>query len=154
LAVTSDRNQSTIRSVWQTLLIPAAVGLGVFAGLHVFFVMTWDRLFAWGAVHQAWWLNSEKSVDVTLVTLFFAALAVLSFSGTTWRGAVAMVAMWVGVLVAMPIMLATVSGEHNLWPIVLFMGGVLTGGAILLGMVAAVGVTKLVVAVGRIKHGR
>jgi hypothetical protein len=74
----------------KSLLIPAGVGLAGFAGLHVFFVMTWDRLFVWGAVHEAWWLNSGKSVEVTLVTLFFAALAVLSFTGAPLRGALAM----------------------------------------------------------------
>jgi hypothetical protein len=54
----------------------------------------------------------------------------------------------------MPIMLATVPSEHNLWPIVLVMGGVMTGIAILLGMVAAIGLTKMVAAVGFNKHGR
>ena len=140
MAVTSDRNQSAIRSVWQTLLIPAAVGIGVFACLHVFFVLTWDNLFAWGAVHTAWWLNSAKSVVVTQVTLFFTTIIVLSRSGATWPQQVAMaVSMWVGILVAMPAVLATVPSEHNLLPIVLAIGAVKTGQAVLLGMIAAVG---------------
>ncbi len=124
----------------KSLLIPAGVGLAVFVGLHVFFVMTWQRLFAWDGVQKGWWLNSGKSVVVTLVTIFFAALAVLSLSGATWRGAVA---MWFGVLVGMASVYMLIRSTDSPWPIIFIMGGVLTGGAILLGMVAAVGLTKL-----------
>ena len=122
MAVTSHGNKS--------LLIPAGVGLAVFVSLHVF--------FAWDGVHEGWWLNSGESVELTQVTLFFAALAVLSRSGAPVRGAVA---MWVGVLVGM--VLHLMPKTDNMWPIVLFIGGTLTGGAILLGMVVAVGLKAI-----------
>jgi hypothetical protein len=130
--VTSHRNKS--------LLIPAGVGLAVFVGLHVFFVMTWERLFAWGGVHEGWWLNSGKSVEWTLVTLFFAALAVLSRSGAPVRGAVA---MWVGVLVGMVFVMVASNWTDSPWPILLVMGGALTGVAVSLGMAAAVGLKAI-----------
>jgi len=128
------REHSSTRS----LLIPAVVGLAVFVGLHVFFVRNWELLFAWGGVHDAWWLNSGRSVVVTLVTLFLAAFALLSFLGLTWRAGAA---MWVGVLGGMVLIFPTLSEENNLWPIVLFTGGALSGAAILLGAAVSAAVS-------------
>jgi hypothetical protein len=118
----------------KSVFIPACVGVAVFVGLHVF--------FASGPlpVYQGWWLNSNKSVELTLGAIFAAALGVLLPFGAPVRGAVA---MWVAVLVAMPVVLATVPGDHNLWPIVLVIGGVLTGISVLLGFVAAVGLRAI-----------
>lgn len=115
----------------KSVFIPACVGVGAFVGLHVF--------FASGSIHvyEGWWLNSNKSVELTLGAIFVAAVGVLLPFGAPVRGAVA---MWVGTLVAMPFVLATVPGDHNLWPIVLVLGGILTGISVLLGMVVAMGI--------------
>ena len=140
----SDRS-SLPTKVLMSLLIPAGVGLAVFVGLHLFFVMTWERLFAWGAVDEAWWLNSGKSVVWTQVTLFFAALAVLSLIGAKVRGTIAMwvggfvgaITMWVGVLVGMVSILNVMEGDHNLFPIVIALGAAYAGKAIFLGWVVS-----------------
>ena len=143
----SDRS-SLPTKVLMSLLIPAGAGFAVFVGLHFFFVLTWQRLFAWGNIDQAWWLNSGKSIAWTQVTLFFAALAVLSLIGATVRGTIAMwvggfagaIAMWVGVLVGTVSVLRAMEGDHNLFPIVIALGAAYAGKAIFLGcVVSAVG---------------
>jgi len=53
------------------------------------------------------------------------------------------VATWVGILIAMPVVLATIPGDHNLWPIVLVMGGVLTGVSVALALVVAAGLRAI-----------
>jgi hypothetical protein len=115
----------------RSVFIPACVGVAVFVGMHVF--------FASGPVHvyQGWWLNSSRSVQLTMGTIFVAAVGVLLPFGAPLRGAVA---MWAGTFLAMPFVLATVPGEHNLWPIVVVLGGILTGISVLLGMVVAMGI--------------
>lgn len=115
----------------KSVFIPACVGVGVFVGLHVFFAS--GPIY----VYEGWWLNSNKSVELTLGAIFVAAVGVLLPFGVPVRGAVA---MWVGTLVAMPFVLATVPGDHNLWPIVLVLGGIFTGISVLLGMVVAMGI--------------
>jgi len=115
----------------RSVFIPASVGVAVFVGMHVF--------FASGPVHvyQGWWLNSNRSVELSLGTIFVAAVGILLSFGAPLRGAVA---MWAGTLVAMPLVLASVPGEHNLWPIVVVSWWHFDGHIILLGMVVAMGI--------------
>ena len=122
------------------LLIAATVGLTVFVGLHLLFAMVW------GGIHEAWWLNSGKTVGYTLVTLFFTALAVLYRSAPTMRG---VAAMWVGVLLGIVSVTFATHRPDDMWPITLVMSAALTALAVLFGMVAAVGLKAMINFPGR-----
>jgi hypothetical protein len=120
----------------RSLIVPGVVGFLVFAALQSFLSMTWDRLFAWSQVSQAWWLNSGPAAALTLSAAFLATSIVLASRRIPLvSGALA---MGCGLGLGMAVALLLV-GPGNLWPIVLGMGWALLGAAVLLGsLVAAV----------------
>jgi len=146
-------------------IVGLAVGLATFVGLHIFFVKTWERPFVWDHVDDAWWLNSSKSVLVTLVTLFLVTFVVLygipsavkRHEKTPGGGSLAAVgggerylgqvfgaiAIWTGVLGGMVLVMGVRHSTDSLWPIVLAIGGAYTGVAVFGGMVAAVFLTAI-----------
>jgi hypothetical protein len=75
-----------------------------------------------------WWLNSAWGVTVTFLVLFGVAVA-------TVRAVDAAIALWIGTAVGMAVVLFR-SGPGTLFPIVLAVGSIGTGAAIVAGFFA------------------
>ena len=71
----------TTRTGPRSVLIPGLSGLAVFGLLQIFFSLTWANLVAAATITQPWWLNSGRSVVVTLVVVSLATVAVLTMRG-------------------------------------------------------------------------
>lgn len=124
------------KTISGSVLIPGLSGVAVFLLLQVFFSQTWMNLFAWAKVTQAWWLNSGRSIFVTLVVVFLATVAVLAVRRTSLLAS--SLAMMAGLAIGMTVALLAV-GPGNLWPIVLVFGWGLLGVAVGLGTLTAWG---------------
>jgi hypothetical protein len=129
----SERRESGI-----PLLI---AGAALFLLLHLFFVLTWERWFAWMKVDQAWWMNSGRSMVVTAVAVFAAALVL----GLRRRASLLAGGAWMllGLTGAMVGVLMFV-GPGNIWPIVLVAGGGILGVSVAAAVLVAAVVRRVV----------
>jgi hypothetical protein len=121
-------------------IVPLAAGAAVFGLLQVLFWVTWDKWFRWQQVAQPWWLNSQKSILVTLVVVFGAAALVLSRRSA--RLASDAFLMLAGLILVMVLVLF-VQGPGNLWPLVLGLGFALLALSVGLGAAAASAIRRL-----------
>ena len=117
-----------------------AIGAVTFLSIHLFLVLTWERWFLFMKDHTAWWMETTRSMAVTLIVVFLVAFAsFLRRSRSPWPEGLAMLA---GIGLSMTIILFLI-GPGNLWPIVLVFGLALTGEALFLGAAAAVTLRRL-----------
>jgi hypothetical protein len=98
------------------------VGALTFVGAHLVEVEWWTRF---GGEHAPWFLNSGSAAAFTVAILFIVALIGGAVSLNAWTNAA-------GAVTAMIVVLAS-QGGSNILPIVISGGGVLVGGACLLG---------------------
>jgi hypothetical protein len=140
-----DSITSSLNKFMLSLLNCMIVGMAVFVGLHIFFVISWERVFALSTGTEAWWLDTLGSTAVTLVTLSLATVGVLFLSSVSNLAKAAQaLALWVGILIGMFLSELTLQSEPNLGPIPFILGAVLTIPTVVLGWLAAIGLTKLV----------
>jgi hypothetical protein len=140
-----DSSASSLNKFLFSFYKCAIAGMAAFVGIHIFLVLTWDHLFSPSAGTEAWWLDTQGSMTLTLMMLFFATLAVLSLSSASNLAKVALaLAMWVGILIGMWVVFVRLQSEPQLGPIPVVIGGVLALPPVILGMLAALGLTKLV----------
>ena len=110
------------------------VGVTAFALLQLFLKATWSRWFGWQKVNEAGFLNSGRSVLLTIAVLFAAAVGLgVVVHRVQRRWAPAATAMALGVAAAMCAVLVAM-GPGNIWPIVLVIGGVVTAIPVILGV--------------------
>jgi hypothetical protein len=98
------------------------VGALTFVGAHLVEVEWWTRF---GGEHAPWFLNSGSAAAFTVASLFIVGLV----GGVVSLGAWTIAA---GAVIAMIVVLAA-QGGSTIFPIVIAGGGVLVGGAGLLG---------------------
>ncbi len=116
------------------------VGAAVFALLQLFYSLTWERLFAWQYVTQAWWLNSKPTILITMGVVFLStAVALWRFRTGLLTGAAAMFA---GLVISMSLSLA-LAESLDLWPVVLLVGGLLLSVPVVLGTLMAAALRKI-----------
>lgn len=118
---------------------PALIGAGLFLLLHVFFALTWDRLFQPARLEVPWFLGSPASLVVTQVATGVVA-AVLAIRRSSWRERLRDAALTLaGVMAAAAALFFAVGparlmvGPPHLWPVVLVSVLLLLTPAILAG---------------------
>src|SRR5882757_5973018 len=73
-----------------------------------------------------WWMYSGRRVAINDAVFFVLALAVSSFGIRRLR--VRLIATWLGVQIGLTIVLFGWLGGSNIWPIVIVIGGIVSGG--------------------------
>ncbi len=117
----------------------AGIGAVLFLLLHVFFALTWERLFPGATLETPWFLGSSRSIVATQVTLGLAA-AIGGLRQPAWRerfrnaglltfGALAAAAVVFFALGPARLMV----GPTDLWPVVLTSAFLLLAPAALAG---------------------
>ena len=145
-----NNSKSSLNTFLLSFYFCVFAGMAAFVGVHIFLVLTWDHLFSPSAGAEAWWLDSAGSTTVTLVVFFLATLAVLSFSrASNWAKVPLALAIWIGTLIGMWVVFVRLQSEAQLGPLPIIIGGVLALPAVILGTLAALGLTRLV---QHIKH--
>lgn len=101
-------------------------GFGAFGILHLGLRLSWDSLFAYQGVRNAWFLNSGKAFLVVVIGLFFAGLGMGLFSPLFRRRWISNAfLMNVGVAFGVACFLA-LAGPGSLWPLAFILGTIVT----------------------------
>src|SRR5215213_3570618 len=108
----------------------SVVGLGLATALIIHFI------------GGGWWLNSGDRVRTALTLLGVMAFVI----GAAWPKTTVLPALqfWIGFMAVIATILLFFSGEQNIWPIVLVIGGGMSAGAILVGFVSGLLLRKVV----------
>ena len=114
----------------------AVIGVVTFVATHLCLMAKWTSWFH--GQYQPWFLNTPTAGQFTLACFVVVSLIAGLFGIAGWF-------IWAGAVMTMVVVIFIPPGPGTLWPIVIAVGGLMVGAAILIGNMLGLGIRYLVV---------